>query len=160
MSDMLSGPVVAGRPADETVDVIDQLMADHLAILNATTPLRSALAAGQAADVAGAVGVIHDLLRDHLPLERALYAVLRERPEFAETVAGLERDLARIDDHLAALWDGQFADAAALVPHLRAHMDAEDDGLFAAARAALRPGDWARVRDLARAEQARSRRRG
>lgn len=134
---------------DEAFDVIERLMDEHVAILNATTPLRHADEPNTPARAA-AVASLKGQLVAHLALENALFEVLREHDDFVEHLDGLDAEHATLAGRLASLEGADAHDVHRFIAALREHMDGEDGGLFKAAGIELRRDDWGRVARLHR----------
>lgn len=127
----------------ESIDLIGRFMAEHVAIVNALTDLRSACHAGDAEAVQTAVTQMERLLHPHTAAEEVgLFAQLRQQEEFVETIDRLCGEHSVLDHQLARIRGGERGLYEAFELDLRRHIDHEDNGLFPASAIAMSGADW------------------
>lgn len=130
----------------ESIGVIGRFMAEHTAIVNATTELRAACAAGDGTAVEQAADTLAGLLHPHTRAEEeGLFTVLRRDETFTEHLGQLCSEHDELDALLAAIRGGDHATYPQFEHLLRHHIDREDNGLFPAAAIALDGPDWVEV---------------
>ena len=130
----------------ESIEVVGRFMAEHVDIVNATTELRHASAAGDGPGVARAVVGIERLLHPHTKNEEVgLFAVLRRQEEFTEHVDTLCSEHTALDEQLVRISDGEHDLVPTFLAELRAHIDKEENGLFPASAIALSGAEWDEV---------------
>ena len=127
----------------ESIDLIGRFMAEHVAIVNALTDLRSACHAGDAEAAQTAVTQMERLLHPHTAAEEVgLFAQLRQQEEFIETIDRLCGEHSVLDDQLARIRGGELGLYETFELDLRRHIDHEDNGLFPASAIAMSGLDW------------------
>ena len=132
------------------ISVIGRYMAEHEQVVNLSGVLRRAVESGDPAQVRAAVGAVRAVLAPHTGSEeRALFARMRQDPEFTDHIdalCGEHDDLGALLDRVAR---GDGTAYAGFERLLRGHIDREDNGLFPAAAIALDGPDWEWVSERA-----------
>ena len=130
----------------ESIEVIGRFMAEHTAIINATTELRRACEGGDPVAVRAAVDGVAHLLHPHTEAEEVgLFTVMRRQEEFTEHIDSLCAEHVTLDAQLGRIAAGEHDLYGAFEHDLRHHIDREDNGLFPASAIALEGPDWAEV---------------
>lgn len=128
------------------VTPIQRLMAEHERLLDMAGEIRDALRVGDRATARGVFGDLTALLLPHVQVEeRGLFAVMRERGEFTDYLDTLESEHDELASRLAATLDDEAI--LEICEQLRAHIYAENFGLFPAALAGLGGDDWTDIED-------------
>ncbi|MEV5411620.1 hemerythrin domain-containing protein [Thermopolyspora sp. NPDC052614] len=128
------------------VTPIQRLMAEHERLLDMAGEIRDALRVGDSAIARGIFGDLAALLMPHVRAEeRGLFAVMRERGEFIDHIDTLESEHGELAARLAATLDDEAI--LQICDQLRAHIYAENFGLFPAALASLGGDDWADIEE-------------
>lgn len=143
----------------QALRTIDELTAEHDALVGLAGRAKRQLVAGQYDGVAEACAQMLLILGPHTKVEEdALFSVMAE--EFADHIAGLQHDHRVIHAALAAVvardcaptrWAEQLGPALHL---LREHVLKEQDGLFPAALSTLDREHWDRAEAIRAAQNA------
>ena len=131
----------------QALATIDELTREHDLVLNLMSEVPAAHAGADAAGMGELARQIATVLGPHTEVEeQGLFPALAG--EFPEHVAGLKDEHRRVEAVLGEAAAGTPADPAwpvrfaAALAMLREHIFKEQDGVFPAALATLRPADW------------------
>jgi hemerythrin-like domain-containing protein len=137
----------------QALEAIALLTAEHDAIVNLIGEVRTALAQGRVDDAAAGCREMLVALRPHVRVEeQALFPPMRA--EFPDQIDALLGEHRLIESVLAEATSGTPAGPdwparlLAVLHDLREHILKEQDGVFPAALATLRPTDWDRLDQL------------
>ncbi|MEO7069251.1 MAG: hemerythrin domain-containing protein, partial [Nostocoides sp.] len=132
-----------------SIAVIGRFMAEHEALINATTDLRAGCHTGDQRRVEAAADRLATILHPHTHAEEVgVFALLREDPDFTEHVDRLCAEHVDLDARLAELRSGAHDRYAGFEQALRTHIDREENGLFPAAAIAFAGPEWEQVAAL------------
>ncbi|SDK52184.1 hemerythrin domain-containing protein [Streptomyces indicus] len=130
------------------IPLIKEFIAEHERVTDAAGDAVRALERGDVARARELVAVMARELAAHWAgEENGLFAVMRDDPEYADYIAGLEREHRELAALLPSLDLTDPADVRTLldaVDELHRHIAKEEDGLFPASLTALSGDDWDR----------------
>ena len=134
----------------QALSPIEELTREHELVLSLISDVRAARASGDVPRMASLAQRIAAVLDPHTQAEeQGLFPALA--PDFPDQIAVLEAEHRSVDAVLARASDGPPADPAwpdelaEALAVLREHIFKEQDGVFPAALASLRPADWEAV---------------
>lgn len=127
----------------KSIAIVGRFMAEHEAITNLLTELRSACAAQDADRVKKAVHEVEHALHPHTAMEETtLFSEMKKDPDFTEHIESLCREHTMLDEELERLAAGEYDLFHQFEIDLRNHMDREDNGLFPASAIILDGPQW------------------
>ena len=127
---------------------IADLTAQHEEIVNATGPLRKAVAVADRESVKKHVASLVALLNPHTTQEElGIFAELSRRAEFAEHVRSLCAEHEQLHALFARVSSGEIDLVDEAIAVLREHIEKEENGLFPAAAVELDGTLWQELAD-------------